>query len=354
METLDEKLDKIWKIKFFIDGEESTPGEVFDAFYGGLDDLIDLNWKLSRANVDRIKQVIGKEKEKEYFNKWRETLPDEGHAVGTYQDGSKTEFELSPRTGLERTFHDDPELQARRIRQPNMIPMQDQEDQGYVLRKAEIRNPESRIMKRAVSVYGDKADREAYQSLLQGSLDPEKTSGFLMIPEPHTVVGLEKAYEALDIPRFTPRHKFVHHDDETGSLYMIRSFLDSVEDRNTDLENFAEYIAGMHSLGLTDERDRNKKHYCKQKGEGSVVNIDPDFITHVGRYERKLDEDLNSFFDMVKSTPLNFMEMDREVFKQMRDDRLDVLGDNRNGFLYLLPSSNEEIKNHYDEPLYSG
>ena len=48
------------------------------------------------------------------------------------------------------------------------------------------------------------------------------------------------------------------------------------------------------------------------------------------------------------------MEMDRERFRDVRNRSLEELGDHRKDFLRILPKNTEQIKGHYEEPLYRG
>lgn len=354
-------IDRMDGITFKQNNAEVSPQEVFDEFYGGLEDLLKHNRNRSDVMRQRVAGDEGrrKEQEREFFKKWRDSIPKNIEASVTYDGGKKKNLYFQPRLDIETSFSGEAEKRARRQREPNVLFLEDEDgSEAYVFRRAMTYKPHDHAFEIFNEQAGNKHDNFSYSDFLPEDANPYehgKKGGELFIPEPFLLVGLERAFSTYNIPRTSPKHRHVVTDEDEHKSYVLRPYLDSVRSRPADSEKFVGYLASLHSLGLTDSYDRQPNHYCLEKGETTppapIVNIDPDYICHVGSMQQKLNHDRSEFFDSVTKFQQNILEEDydwfREKYREMRDghDYQDEFRDD------LVPRDIKDIPASYDQQL---
>ena len=321
MSTLIDKIDGITLTK---DGGEIPPSKVFDAFYGGLADLLRHNRQRSSSNQrdnSRLEQSH-QQRERELFKKWRDSFPQDIEAVMTYDQGGQKTFTVQPRLNIETTFSGEAEKRGRRQREPNILFLEDNSgSETYVFRRAMTYKPGDHAFDVFNKEAGNKHDHFAYASFLPPdakTYNHGKRGGELFLPEPFLLAGLERAFSTHDISRTTPKHGHVATDENTHTSYLLRPYLDSVRSRPAAPKKFVEYLSSMHSLGLLDTYDRQAEHYCLEKGETNppapIVNIDPDYIVHAGSLDQKIQHDKKNFFNAITNFQQNILEEDYDWF----------------------------------------
>ena len=352
--ALEQKVRSIDGIEFEKRGIIVSPKKVFEAYYKGLDELISFNKgrnaRREAENPWRAKR--NQSKEKKLFQNWRRSIPQGYKAIATLQNGIKEELTIQERQNLETSFSTEEELRSYRTRRPNILFLQNEDGEAIVLRQAKAYNPDREIAQEAQAIYGNKIDRDQYKEFFTDKGKPTKPHHYLLLPEPNVVTALETIYASTNIDRVTPIQRGVLTDVENYDHYLIRPYLDSIRSRPTKVKDMATYLAGMHSLGITDERDRQKEHYCiqtKVKGQNgpSIVNIDPDFLIYAGEKPNKLINDTKKFFEMYKEMQQTVFGTDEDGFKALKRKIQSNYGDNTKEFLDVLPKNMKEIKQSY-------
>lgn len=351
---LEQKIRSIDGIEFKKNNTTVTPKTVFEAYYKGLDELINFNkrrnTRIEAENPWREKR--NKSKEKKLFQNWRKSIPEGYKAIATLQNGTKEELTIQERQNLETSFSTEQELRSHRTRRPNILFLQSEDGEALIFRQTKAYNPDGEIARKAQAIYGNKVDRDQYRTFFTDEKELISPRHYLLLPEPNLVTGLETLYESTNLKRVTPIQRGVLTDTPNYDHYLLRPYLDSIRSRPTKVEDMATYLAGMHSLGLTDERDRQKEHYCIQtkiNGQNgpSIVNIDPDFLIYAGEKPNKLINDTKAFFKMYKDMQQTVFGTDEDGFKALKQKIQDSYGDRTEEFLEALPKNMQEIKQSY-------
>lgn len=354
-------VDRIDGITLKQNNTEISPQQVFEEFYGGLEDLLEHNRKRSDVMRQRVAhdEKRRQEREREFFKQWRGSIPENVEASVIYDGGKEKNLYFKPRLNIETSFSGEAEKRARRQREPNVLFLEDEDgSEAYVFRRAMTYNPKSHAFEVFNERAGNKHDNFAYADFLPEDADTYqhgKRGGELFIPEPFLLTGLERAFSTYNIPRTAPKHGHVLTDEDEHVSYILRPYLDSVRSRPADSEKFVGYLASMHSLGLIDSYDRQPDHYCLEKGETTppapIVNIDPDYICNVGSIQQKLKHDRKEFFDAITKFQQNILEEDYdwflEEYREMRDGH-DYQDEFRND---LVPRDIKEIPASYGQQL---
>ncbi|MFT4311363.1 MAG: hypothetical protein ACMXX7_01940 [Candidatus Woesearchaeota archaeon] len=324
-------------------GNILTPKEVFDKLYSGLDPLISFNLQkleLSKKGIDITTQAYI-EGEQERFLDWANNAPDNIQAEINLDDKIYT-FNVNARTDLEYSNHNDPTKRSLRTRLPNIVYLEETKTgKSSILRRATFWP--KKILKGRIASF-KKPNRVNHEWLKAVEtkdswgeyLNPNKIH---LIPEPILRVGLKNLES--NYGTIIAKGKEIEFDQENKDLYIVRPFFDSISEKTVNLERLTDYIASIHSLGLTDKEDRQFKHYCSLRNGKSIVNIDPDFYVFTGKFDGILQEDRRNFFqDMSVLSPV-INSKAKELYK-IATEKINKKG--KKEFLDALPRNMREIK----------
>lgn len=350
MTSLEQKLINIESIEFQQGTKVVEPKEVFEAHYQGLDELIHFNEKRrkKREAEEPRRKDRNQRKERELFVKWQKTIPDNYTVNVTTKKGEEKELRVQERKNLETSFSQEEGLRGYRTRRPNILFLEDTSGDVLVLRQTKIYKPKGDVARKAQAKYGNKIDRNQYRKFWEDTTHTINTNRYLLLPEPNLVVATEQLYQENIIDRVTPVNKPVYTDKENRSHYVLRPYLDSIRSRPTTMEAVARYLAGLHSVGLSDERDRQKEHYCIQQGQtSSIVNIDPDFFIYIGEKPQRISDDTKNFFSLYAEMDQTVFTTDSNEFKQLKRRIQKEYGDRRKEFIDILPKTISEVAESY-------
>ncbi len=310
------RAEQLRELHFYRGDQEINPGEIVQELYSPLKPLIDLNIKRHEIVKGANKEQRDRKSGESIFKGLLEKYSNESRvAVGDYKDndfsarahfndGSKSEFRVLPRTN----FSD------YSLKTPNIFFLRDENDNQLVLREARKYDFEGYMGKFVLKQLQDTHRRKVHFEVPESV----KRNEMVVIPEPKLVLALEQLNEEETIKRITPRMRLLGIEDD--KLWYVRNFLPPLRDTSMDIEKLTTYVGTLHGLGLIDAVDSQVAHYCINQ-KGRVVNIDPDFLAYTSHYNTLHNLDWNDFrkrLDEMVVTKSQVEEIKQGRKKQMR------------------------------------
>ena len=281
-------LNNVEGAHFFRASNEVSLKEINNLFYSGLDPLINLNRSITQKYSSKgtpAPDHLESERDKLYQEIVEEVRNVKGlTTLLTFEDDSKEHFDLKARTNF----------RSELTKRPNIVYLTGGENETLVLREARNYGENPLVHKDARGKFS-----ENYKENIPLTVDEKNSASepdIFSIPEPLLVLGLEQIHNDLDISRITPRIKVVGLDG--NNLYYLRNTLMHIRDGPLSAEGLMNYQGTLNGLGLMDVLDNQIAHYCLN-GDGTVVNIDPDFFAYTNSQKHIENFDLGSFKDEV-------------------------------------------------------
>jgi len=317
--TFSEKKPK--EISFLYQGEHIIPRDIFNIFYRGLEDLIQINIRAVQKKDIRRSPTSRKyldprmqDEANEHIKNWMKEFPkEEAIAEVTFSDKTRMTYSLKKRTNFDLTL----------LTKPSIIYMNGKDESRAVLREARTYNPQEWVSKlgcrRFEKAFDIQASEQFYFSDKPEIAElPKDSNSVVYIPEPQLLLALEKLYES-SFPKITPRITLVDATDK--DLWYVRSLLPTLVNSEFDIKKLAKYYGSCHALGLMEMLDRQLIHYCMSKNR--VVNYDPDVMTHTRKVNLLTQKDVDEFFTILEEESkiynVHVFEDDKKEFRKLSE-----------------------------------